>query len=83
MNALQRTLEPELLTEVQASDVLHLSVRTLQAWRGQGRGPYYVRAGRAVRYRRSDLLEWIRQQTVVTKTLKQDVSVNDMSAAHV
>ena len=58
-----------LLTEVQASDMLSLSVRTLQAWRGQSRGPAYVRAGRAVRYRRYDLLVWIKQQTVQSAQL--------------
>lgn len=53
-----------LLTEAQASHVLNLSVRTLQAWRGQGRGPNFVRAGRAVRYRSTDLVSWINEQTV-------------------
>jgi hypothetical protein len=47
-----------LLTEVRAADLLSLSVRTLQAWRARGFGPPYVRAGRAVRYRRHDLLAW-------------------------
>jgi hypothetical protein len=65
MYALSRTSEPDaLLTEAQASQVLNLSVRTLQAWRGRGRGPCFVRAGRAVRYRPSDLSIWIKEQTV-------------------
>jgi Helix-turn-helix domain len=45
-----------LLTEVQAADLLRLSVRTLQAWRTRAFGPAFVRAGRAVRYRRRDLI---------------------------
>ena len=53
-----------LLTEVQASDLLFMSVRTLQTWRSQRGGPPYVRAGRAVRYRRGDLVAWIRAHTV-------------------
>jgi excisionase family DNA binding protein len=53
-----------LLTEVQAAELLNLSVRTLQAWRSQGRGPRFVRAGRAVRYRLADLIKWINEQTV-------------------
>src|SRR4051794_38724568 len=48
-----------LLTEVQAADFLNLSVRTLQAWRIKIAGPRFVRAGRAIRYRRSDLIAWI------------------------
>lgn len=53
-----------LLTEAQAADYLKLSIRTLQAWRIRSVGPAFVRVGRAVRYRRYDLLVWIKQQTV-------------------
>lgn len=54
-----------LLNEIQAAQVLGLSSRTLQAWRSQGIGPAYVRAGRAIRYRRADLTSWADQMTVV------------------
>ncbi len=65
MHSLSNTNEPDsLLTEAQASHLLNLSVRTLQAWRGQGRGPRFVRAGRAVRYRSTDLVSWIKEQTI-------------------
>lgn len=53
-----------LLPEVHAARFLSLSVRTLQAWRCKGEGPSFVRAGRAVRYRRGDLLLWIEANTV-------------------
>lgn len=53
-----------LLPEIHAARLLSLSVRTLQAWRCKGAGPAYVRAGRAVRYRRGDLLLWIEANTV-------------------
>jgi Helix-turn-helix domain len=53
-----------LLTEVEAADLLSLSVRTLQAWRTQAFGPAFVRAGRAVRYRRRDLFAWMDANTV-------------------
>jgi hypothetical protein len=52
-----------LLTEVQAADLLRLSVRTLQAWRTRAFGPAFVRAGRAVRYRRRDLIAWVEVNT--------------------
>jgi hypothetical protein len=54
-----------LLTEVQAADLLSLSVRTLQAWRARAFGPPFVRAGRAVRYRRRDLFTWADANTVL------------------
>jgi len=53
-----------LLTELQAAGFLNLSVRTLQAWRSRAVGPLFVRAGRAIRYRRRDLLAWLDSQTV-------------------
>jgi excisionase family DNA binding protein len=46
------------LTEKQAARVLSLSHRTLQAWRRVGFGPAFVRLGRAIRYRREDVLAW-------------------------
>ena len=52
-----------LLTEVQAADLLSLSIRTLQAWRSTNVGPPYVRAGRAVRYRRGALIDWANANT--------------------
>jgi Helix-turn-helix domain len=52
-----------LLTEVDAADLLSLSVRTLQAWRIRECGPAFVRAGRAIRYRRCDLITWIEANT--------------------
>ena len=53
-----------LLTESQAVLLLNLSARTLQTWRLRGGGPKFVKAGRAVRYRKRDLLDWIEQATV-------------------
>lgn len=53
-----------LFTEIEAADVLNISVRTLQAWRSRFFGPAFVRAGRSVRYRRRDLLTWIDVNTV-------------------
>ena len=53
-----------LLTEIDAARLLKVSARTLQAWRGQGRGPAFVRAGRAIRYTRTDLTDWVSAQTV-------------------
>ena len=53
-----------LLTERQAAAILNLSIRTLQAWRTNRHGPSFVRAGRAVRYRRRDLYAWTDLNTV-------------------
>jgi len=53
-----------LLKEEDAGYLLNLSVRTLQAWRIRMAGPPFVQVGRAVRYRRRDLLAWIDANTI-------------------
>jgi phage terminase Nu1 subunit (DNA packaging protein) len=65
MSAVTDTTHPDtLLTEVAAAKLLKLSVRTLQAWRCRSMGPAFVRVGRAIRYRYSDLIAWLRSNTV-------------------
>ncbi|MCG7996255.1 MAG: helix-turn-helix domain-containing protein [Candidatus Thiodiazotropha taylori] len=62
-----------LLTESEAADIIGFSRNTLRAWRVTGRHhtsppPRFVKCGRAVRYRYSELLEWIGQQSVALTT---------------
>jgi hypothetical protein len=52
--------EAEPLTELRAASRLGLKVATLRAWRHQGRGPVFVRLGRAVRYLPNDLEAFLR-----------------------
>nr|WP_247298087.1 MULTISPECIES: helix-turn-helix domain-containing protein [unclassified Bradyrhizobium] len=67
MQAAQSPIDPDaLIAEVQAADFLRISIRTLQAWRCRGAGPAFVRVGRAIRYRRRDLLAWIEVNTVTS-----------------
>jgi excisionase family DNA binding protein len=47
------------LTEMEAADRLGLKVATLRAWRHQGRGPAFVRLGRAIRYLGTDIDEFL------------------------
>jgi predicted DNA-binding transcriptional regulator AlpA len=48
-----------LLNEKEAGRFLSMSYRTLQSWRSAGEGPSYLKLGRSIRYRRSDLLTWV------------------------
>jgi excisionase family DNA binding protein len=48
-----------LLTQVEAARLLQLSERTLERLRLTGGGPLFVKAGRSVRYRETDLERWI------------------------
>jgi predicted site-specific integrase-resolvase len=52
------TAEP--MTERAAAGRLGLTAATLRAWRHQGRGPAFVRLGRAVRYLPDDVNEYLR-----------------------
>lgn len=39
--------------------------RTLEGWRRVGRGPAFLRVGRAVRYRKRDLELWLAREGVL------------------
>jgi hypothetical protein len=52
MNREQRR---SLINELQAAEILGMSVRTLQGWRSMGRGPAFFRLSAAVRYAPDDL----------------------------
>lgn len=55
----QQVEESDLLTEAEAAQLRRQSVRTLQAERVRGGGCPFVKLGRNVRYRRSDVLGFI------------------------
>ena len=49
-----------LLTEQEAAARLRVTVKALQAWRGRGGGPPFIKMGRCVRYRLEDLEAFVR-----------------------
>ena len=53
-----------LLTESEASSLLAVSVHTLRQWRMRRWGPAFCKIGRVVRYRRSDLDDFISEARV-------------------
>ncbi len=55
--------------EVAGSALLRVKSQTLRAWRVRGTGPKYVKIGRRVYYRLSDIRAWIdgRLRTGTTK----------------
>ena len=55
----------KMLKEAEAAEIVGVSVRTLQTWRVEGRGPKYAKLGlRAVRYDKDLLEDWLRKRTV-------------------
>ena len=54
----------ELLDEKAAAEILQVAPGTLSVWRSTGRyGIPFVKVGRRVRYRRSDLEVWLASRT--------------------
>ena len=51
------------MTTREAADYLRLKQQTLHNWRCLGQGPSFVKVGRLVRYRLSDLEEYLDRQT--------------------
>jgi excisionase family DNA binding protein len=51
--------DPVLLTVAAAAEMLTVSVPTLRRMIAAGRTPQPVRLGRALRFRRADLLQWV------------------------
>jgi len=56
-----------ILTAPDAANILRVHLRTLERWRQTGEGPRYVKMGRRVGYRRSDLEDWL-EANVTTST---------------
>jgi excisionase family DNA binding protein len=53
-----------LLTQREAALALRLSERTLERLRVSGLSPVFVKCGRSIRYRQTDLEQWIASRLV-------------------
>jgi hypothetical protein len=51
-----------LISEAQLASAINRTIRTLWTWRQRGEGPPFVRVGRGVFYRLSDVQRWLAQQ---------------------
>lgn len=56
--------EDRRLTVKETAEILSVSVKTLEAWRRLGKGPEFVKVGRAVRYTMHALDQFTRERTV-------------------
>lgn len=54
----------EHLTRQQAARFLGFAVVTMDIWRAQGKGPRWIKIGRAVRFARADLEAWLEAHKV-------------------
>ena len=49
----------ELLSVVEAAELLGLAEKTLNGWRSRGGGPPFAKLGGRILYRRRDLWQWV------------------------
>ena len=54
----------EFLTTRQLADYLGMSIVKINNDRARGFGPPYMRVDRVIRYRRTDVDEWIKEHTI-------------------
>ena len=57
---------PDLMSDAQAELYVDGAIKrqTFALWRTTNKGPKFVRLGRNIRYRRADLDDWLRQNTI-------------------
>jgi predicted DNA-binding transcriptional regulator AlpA len=65
------TLDEPLVPPEEVAAVLHIEIPTLTAWRNRGQGPRYVRVGKLIFYRPSDIQQWL--NTRVTEPTRRHV----------
>jgi predicted DNA-binding transcriptional regulator AlpA len=63
---LKSTRVERLITAKDAANLLRLSASWLAKARMRGDGPAYVKLGRAIRYRESVLLDWVKSRSRVS-----------------
>ena len=53
----------QLMTEDETSEILKCTVAALRRWRRERRGPRFVKLGRLIRYRQSDIEDFVDRST--------------------
>lgn len=53
-----------LLTPEEVGDLLGIPYRRLYAWKAEGKGPRYVQVGHNLRYRQSDVNDYIEENLI-------------------
>ena len=63
----ERSFQENLFSREQAAQYFGCSERMLDQYRAEKKGPKYIRMGRLVRYKKSDLDDFIKKNTVSPK----------------
>jgi predicted DNA-binding transcriptional regulator AlpA len=57
-------MEKNLRDDNWAANFYGLAPITLRIWRSKKKGPKYIKLGRAIRYRESDLIEYLQENMI-------------------
>lgn len=52
-----------MFAQAEVAELLGVTERCIEGWRVRGGGPRYVRVGRLIRYRHSDVSAWLDART--------------------
>lgn len=63
MNDAPQSQIAPLLDERDVAVILGVTRHALQAWRVRGGGPPFIKVGRCIRYRESDITKWLDSHT--------------------
>lgn len=58
-----KPMNDKLITPVELAEYLHTTVPNLAQLRYLGKGPAFIKAGRSIRYRESDVQAWLDENT--------------------
>ena len=67
------TTSDRLLTRSEVEEIFGVTRRFLEVAIARGEGPVFVRIGRAVRYRRADVVSWIETCAIDPREVKYGV----------
>lgn len=70
-----QTATDRLLHQKEVKEILNLADSTLEQWRLKGVGPKFVKLGRAVRYRMSDIQTYISSLQGFQNTTEADTKL--------
>lgn len=70
-------LPEKWLSSGEVAEMLGVTQRTVENWRGSGKGPAYARIGSNIRYREEDVLAWVEANMVkpsASKSKEEDAA---------
>lgn len=62
----------KLMDQKEVAEFLHIAEKTLEHYRWKGMGPRYVKIGKLVRYRKCDVIEFVKALIKIEDEIKKE-----------